>query len=555
MVWSSRSAVSASLIILLIALCPFALADIPTIINYQGKVTESDNTVVPDGRYEIRFRIYDDDVLGNLEWDSGLDSVDVSDGIFSILLGESPHPAIELAFDEDYWLEVTVEGDDQIPRQRLASTGYAYMASGLVPGTVMAGSLSPPILQGVNAGTGAGIRGESAEGSGVRGETGSTISADAGVYGLATASTGNACGVLGRANSSNGYAGYFDGLAYFSDRIGIGTLSPDQVLSAVGTIRSASDATENDCIEIRHVGVNGILDWHGAGNLNIRYSNTTLVAVDQAGKVGIGAAAPGAKLDVRGDAVFNEGGGDYDFRIEGDANPNMVFVDASADRVGIGTDSPGHPLDVVGVSNADEIRASNSSGNERVRHGVTSDVGYMVAYSSNNSYNFLVTETVGSPNRGWVSVNDAIGGEQAGMYVDLSSNGIVWGDTKSFRAENPDQPGTEIWYTCVEGPEAGAYVRGTARLDKGRATIELPDHFVAVVTLEGMTVHLTPLADDSEGLAVVRKSLDGIDVRELGGGQGTYDFDYLVTAVRKGYEDYRVVRPATEMVVRQPDDR
>jgi hypothetical protein len=37
--------------------------------------------------------------------------------------------------------------------------------------------------------------------------------------------------------------------------------------------------------------------------------------------------------------VFNDGGNDIDFRIEGDTNANLFFVDASADAVGIGTTS------------------------------------------------------------------------------------------------------------------------------------------------------------------------------------------------------------------------
>ena len=41
-----------------------------------------------------------------------------------------------------------------------------------------------------------------------------------------------------------------------------------------------------------------------------------------------------------GDLVINEGGGDYNFRVEGDTDANLLFVDAGTDRVGIGTNSP-----------------------------------------------------------------------------------------------------------------------------------------------------------------------------------------------------------------------
>ena len=53
---------------------------------------------------------------------------------------------------------------------------------------------------------------------------------------------------------------------------------------------------------------------------------------------------------VQSEAVFNEGGNDYDFRVEGDANANLFFVNAGTDRVGIGTNSPSKSFDVRGTS-------------------------------------------------------------------------------------------------------------------------------------------------------------------------------------------------------------
>lgn len=48
-----------------------------------------------------------------------------------------------------------------------------------------------------------------------------------------------------------------------------------------------------------------------------------------------------------GAVVFNETGANQDFRIEGDTDANLFFVDASTDRLGIGTNTPGYKLHLI----------------------------------------------------------------------------------------------------------------------------------------------------------------------------------------------------------------
>jgi hypothetical protein len=50
------------------------------------------------------------------------------------------------------------------------------------------------------------------------------------------------------------------------------------------------------------------------------------------------------------EVVFNDGGANYDFRIEGDTNTSLFFVDASAEAVGIGTTSVDAKLHVEGAT-------------------------------------------------------------------------------------------------------------------------------------------------------------------------------------------------------------
>ena len=60
-------------------------------------------------------------------------------------------------------------------------------------------------------------------------------------------------------------------------------------------------------------------------------------------------------------AIFNEDGADVDFRIEGDTNANLFYVDAGNNRVGIGTNSPDDTFSVSGniVCNSGQIRCND----------------------------------------------------------------------------------------------------------------------------------------------------------------------------------------------------
>ena len=61
---------------------------------------------------------------------------------------------------------------------------------------------------------------------------------------------------------------------------------------------------------------------------NFDIDESTIFVNTSADTVGIGTTSPSAKLDVRGSAIFNEGGADADFRIEGDGETHLFFLDA-----------------------------------------------------------------------------------------------------------------------------------------------------------------------------------------------------------------------------------
>ncbi len=111
--------------------------------------------------------------------------------------------------------------------------------------------------------------------------------------------------------------------------------------------------------------------------------------------------------------------------------------------------------------------------------------------------------------------------------------------TNGFVQDLPNDPSKEIVYVSLEGPEAGTYIRGTAELVDGEAVVNLPEHFSLVTSDEGLTVQLTPVGEWLQ-LYVVEKGTQRIVVREANSKNG--QFDYLVQGVRKGYENYQVIR-------------
>jgi hypothetical protein len=111
--------------------------------------------------------------------------------------------------------------------------------------------------------------------------------------------------------------------------------------------------------------------------------------------------------------------------------------------------------------------------------------------------------------------------------------------TKSFVQAHPTDPTKEIAYVSLEGAEAGTYLRGTAWLLSGRATVDLPDHFRLVTKDEGLSVQLTPRGQWLQ-LYTADVSASRLVIEEAQGRSG--EFDYLIQGVRRGFGDRPVIR-------------
>jgi len=96
---------------------------IPSKISYQGVLT--DNAGVPqNGTFTMAFGLYTTPTGGSALWSETQNTVQVTNGIFNVLLGSST--PINLPFDVTYYLGVSVQGTDLLPRIELASSAYSF---------------------------------------------------------------------------------------------------------------------------------------------------------------------------------------------------------------------------------------------------------------------------------------------------------------------------------------------------------------------------------------------------------------------------------------------
>ena len=108
----------------------------PMLINYQGELRSPlTGGPVPDGTYDVQFRIYDMEFGGTPLWEGTYSSlngneVEVTNGRFRVLLGSGPGNMLSRCVfgAADRWLEVRVETETLTPRQRVTSVAYSIVS-------------------------------------------------------------------------------------------------------------------------------------------------------------------------------------------------------------------------------------------------------------------------------------------------------------------------------------------------------------------------------------------------------------------------------------------
>ncbi|MCK4512613.1 hypothetical protein KAW64_12790, partial [bacterium] len=104
-----------------------AQADIAEIMSYQGVLRDGSGNPVPDGSYDVTFRIYDVETAGTALWTEN-QTLTATGGIMNAHLG-SVVSVTSLGWDVPYWLGISVEGGAElVPRTAFTTVPYAAHA-------------------------------------------------------------------------------------------------------------------------------------------------------------------------------------------------------------------------------------------------------------------------------------------------------------------------------------------------------------------------------------------------------------------------------------------
>jgi hypothetical protein len=138
----------------------------------------------------------------------------------------------------------------------------------------------------------------------------------------------------------------------------------------------------------------------------------------------------------------------------------------------------------------------------------------------------------------------------AGTSGVHSFNDITAAGIKSFVEPHPTDPGRQIVYIAMEGPEAGTYFRGRGRFSGRTAVIEVPESFRLVTEAEGLTVQITPIGQPT-AVGVTSVDLNQIVVEA----NRDVEFSYLVQGVRHHHGQFEAIQQNTYFVPASADAR
>ena len=281
-----------------------ALAATSSTINFQARLLTAAGTIVPDGQYNVEFKLYDAATSGTNVWTetrTGSDKVRVVNGYLTVNLG-SVTAFGSINWDQELWLTMNIGGTsvspswdgEMSPRLKLTAVPYAFTAGKLVGGS---GANTTTLNTGTPSGT-------------------NTISLPA------------ESGTLCIQNSANcGFALSSGGGNYIQNQFAGAQSTASFWISGTGRAATALQAPT--------------IDTAAAGALGIGTTNATSINLNQDTTL-----ASGKTLTLQGSfAMQPAANGTSAFNIKNQAGANLLTLDTTNSRLGFnlgGTTTPSY---------------------------------------------------------------------------------------------------------------------------------------------------------------------------------------------------------------------
>jgi len=171
--------------------------------------------------------------------------------------------------------------------------------------------------------------------------------------------------------------------------------------------------------------------------------------------------------------------------------------------------------------------ANNKLANDSVTVGTTEiDLGA----SSTTLAGLTAVTVAGTSGGSGTTALNITGGNSAATNPAVNITGHLVASTKSFNIPHPIHDDKRLVYGCLEGPEHGAYFRGTAKFDLAmdRMPVELPEYWFKLVG-DDYTISITP--HGPYHVWVDEKLEDGFFVESSS--ETDVEFDWVVIGGRK----------------------
>jgi hypothetical protein len=94
-------------------------------VRFEGQLMDGSGNMVADGPYQLSFTLYDQASGGTILWTDANRTVTVTDGVYSVQLGDPQHPFPQSAFDGPRWLGVAVGPNQEMP-QRISLSAVPF---------------------------------------------------------------------------------------------------------------------------------------------------------------------------------------------------------------------------------------------------------------------------------------------------------------------------------------------------------------------------------------------------------------------------------------------